>query len=183
MPMRSLFVSNPKLILLLLILVSACAPKAPVETEIPVTSTIAVSTTSSFSSRPPLTGEWIGAVDQSDGKIASVQVNVDDSGTRLTIEPKTRSWMLNLVQNNEAVQFSATGEDSDPFKQIEFAGTFKEGVLSGEFKWDGTTSAVKFTPIVPVEKSVLEKYEGLYRFESGRALSIVVSPEYSSGGL
>src|SRR5215216_3679027 len=27
------------------------------------------------------------------------------------------------------------------------------------------------------------KYEGLYRFDSGRALSIVVSPDYSAGGL
>jgi len=88
-----------------------------------------------------------------------------------------------VTQNNEAIEFAAIGGTRDPFKQLEFTGTFISGVFTGELIWDGITSTLTFTPIAVVDKTVLEKYEGVYRFDSGRALSIIVSPEYSSGGL
>ena len=59
----------------------------------------------------------------------------------------------------------------------------RHGVFAGELNWDSMKSAISFMPIVSVDKTILAKYEGVYRFESGRALSIIVSPEYSSGGL
>jgi len=90
---------------------------------------------------------------------------------------------MEVTQNGDAINFSALGETKDPFKQVFFAGTFKGSAFTGELHWDDATSKITFTPIVSVEKSVLEKYEGIYRFESGRTLSILVSPEYSAGGL
>ena len=98
------------------------------------------------------------------------------------------------------MNFSVPGKANDPFTQIDFTGTFSgknlsgEGswagykspvgeYLSGELSWDGQKSPITFIPLLSVEPSVLEKYEGIYRFESGRVLSIIVSPSFSTGGL
>jgi len=90
---------------------------------------------------------------------------------------------LTVTQNKEAIGFAASGGTRDPFQQIEFTGSLLQGVFTGELKWDDTTKPVTFNPIVSVDQSKLETYEGVYHFESGRALSIIVSPEYTSGGL
>lgn len=95
----------------------------------------------------------------------------------------TKTWSMVVTQDGEAVDFSASGKSNDPFMQIEFAGTFSDNNLSGELTWDGQKSSVTFTPIVSVDAALLGKYEGLYRFESGRTLSVIVSPEFTSGGL
>ncbi|MEO8357253.1 MAG: prolyl oligopeptidase family serine peptidase [Chloroflexota bacterium] len=165
--------------ILLLCFLTACAsPTATPPTPTPVipTSTIPA---------PALTGQWIGAATKPDGTTASIQVTLadSDSESKLNIEPFTHLWKLMLEQNNEAVHFTATSKVDEPFQEIEFTGTFVNGIFSGELNWDGTASAITFTPIASVDKTLLEKYEGVYRFESGRALSIIVSPEYSSDGL
>ncbi len=165
--------------LLLLCVLSACAsPTATPVLPTPLPPTPIVST---FASPQTLTGEWLGAATKPDGSNASLSINFDDA--KLSIEPLTKTWSTTVTQNGEAVSLSAEGKSNDLFKQIEFTGTFINGVFTGELNWDGTKSDITFTPIAPVNKSVLEKYEGVYRFESGRALSIIVSPEYSSGGL
>ena len=181
--MHSIILGCMRLIptLLLLYVLSACAsPTATPATESP-TSLPPTPTASNFAERESLTGEWLGGVTKPDGSIASVSLHFDDS--KLNIEPLTKTWSLTLTQNSEAVSFSVIGKSNDPFTQIEFAGTFSNGSLSGEFTWDGQKSSVTFTPIASVDAAMLEKYEGVYKFESGRALSIIVSPEYSNGGL
>jgi len=169
--------------LLLLCVLSACAsltatPATASPTPLPPTPTAAT-----LASRDTLTGNWLGAATKPDGTTASIPISFDGSEAKLSIEPRTQSWKLTLTQNNEDIQFTAAGGTRDPFKQIEFTGTFVNGVLAGELNWDGTTSAIPFTPIAVVDKNILDKYEGVYRFESGRSVSIIVSPEYSSGGL
>lgn len=129
----------------------------------------------------PLTGEWLGGVTKPDGSTASLFVNFDNA--KLNIEPLTKTWSMTVTQNGETINISVEGKVKDPFTQIEFAGTLAGGNLSGELTWDGQKSSVTFMPLAVVDKSLLEKYEGVYRFESGRALSIIVSPEYSNGGL
>ena len=167
--------------LLLLCVLSACA--SPTATSAPASPTPLppTATASPLVHPEPLTGNWLGAATKPDGTNMSLSLNFDDA--KLNIEPLTKTWSMAVTQNGEAVTFSAEGKSNDPFKQIEFTGTFINGVLTGELNWDGTTSAITFTPIAVVDKTVLEKYEGVYRFQSGRALSIIVSPEYSSGGL
>lgn len=118
-----------------------------------------------------------------DGETASIQISLDASEAKLNIEPRTQLWELAFTHNNEDIHFTATGGARDPFKQIEFTGTFVDGVFAGKLAWDGATTAITFTPIAVVDKNILDKYEGVYRFESGRALSIIVSPEYSADGL
>jgi dipeptidyl aminopeptidase/acylaminoacyl peptidase len=130
-----------------------------------------------------LTGDWLGAATKPDGTTVSIQVSFNGSEATLSIEPRTQSWKLTVTQNNKDIQITATGGKLDPFQKLEFAGAFTTGVLSGQLNWDGTTSEITFTPITSVDKTVLEKYEGVYRFESGRALSIIVSPPFTSGGL
>jgi dienelactone hydrolase len=174
-------------ILLGLILVSACMPNTSTEppTSIPATSMpiVPTQTEPSFSSSEILSGEWIGAVTKPDGTTSSVILKFDESKFLFQIEPLTKIWDANLSQNNGSIEFSVTGKVRDPFKQIVFTGALKNGVLTGEINWDDAVSSVSLTPIVSVDVSLLEKYEGVYRFESGRALSIIISPEYSAGGL
>ena len=167
--------------LLLLCVLSACA--SPTATPISPTPLPLTPTAATFASRDTLTGDWLGAATMPDGTTASIQIIFDGSEAKLSIEPRTQSWKLTATQNNEDIQFTATGGTRDPFKQIEFTGTFVNGVFAGELNWDGTTTDTTFTPIAVVDKNILDKYEGVYRFESGRALSIIVSPKYSSGGL
>ena len=110
-------------------------------------------------------------------------IDFNASPPRLSIEPLTRTWNLEEVQNGDALQYSVVGKTSDPFKRIEFNGTFQNGSLTGMMDWDGVTDPVTFAPIVAVDSAVLDKYEGVYRFDSGRALSIIVSPSYEEAGL
>ena len=77
---------------------------------------------------------------------------------------------MTVTQNGEDVTFLSSGKSKEPFKQIKFAGTFSEGGLSGELSWDGQQSSVKFTPIATVDPTLLESYEGLYRFEVGAGI-------------
>jgi len=140
-------------------------------------------TAATFASRDTLTGDWLGATAKPDGTTASIQISFDGSEAKLNIEPRTQLWKLTVTQNDENIQFTAAGATRDPFQKIVFAGTLINGVFSGELDWDGTATAVTFTPIAVVDQNILEKYEGVYRFESGRALSIIVSPEYSNGGM
>jgi alpha/beta superfamily hydrolase len=163
---------------------SACTPVA-VPNQPVLSSPVVVSETPASSADPiKLTGEWIGATTMPDGTTASIQLDFDDTvEAKLGIEPKTETWKIDVTQNGEDVHFSAVRKSSDPFTSIEFTGTLTNESLSGEFNWDDQKSSIVFLQIASVDPSDLEKYEGLYRFESGRALSIIVSPEYSSGGL
>jgi len=165
--------------ILLLCVLSACA--SPTATPASPTPLPPTPTASPLVPPEPLTGNWLSAAKKPDGTNMSLSVNFDNA--KLNLEPLTKTWSITVTQNGEAVSLSAKGKVNDPFKQIEFAGTLINGVFTGELSWDGTTSAITFTPIAVVDKTVLDKYEGVYRFKSGRALSIIVSPEYSSGGL
>jgi len=166
-------------ILLLLVVLSACAASAvtPVTpTPLPPTPTAAT-----FAPRDTLKGDWLGAATKPDGSLESLSINFEDA--KLKFEPLTKTWSMAVTQNQETINISVEGKSNDPFAKIEFTGTLTGGNLSGELTWDARKSLVTFMPISVVDKSLLEKYEGVYRFESGRALSIIVSPEYSSGGL
>jgi uncharacterized protein len=165
--------------LLLLCVLSACA--SPTATSALPTPLPPTPTSSALVPPELLIGNWLGAATTPDGTNMSLSVNFDNA--KLNIEPLTKTWSMKVTQIEESITFSAEGKSNDPFKQIEFTGKFINGVFTGELNWDGTTSAITFTPIAVVGKTVLEKYEGVYRFESRRALSIIVSPEYSSGGL
>ena len=169
--------------LLLICVLSACAsPTATPATASP-TPLLPTPTAATLVSRDTLTGDWLGAATKPDGTKASIQISFDGSEAKLNIEPRTQLWKLTVTQNNENIQFTATGATRDLFQKIAFAGTFINGVFSGELDWDGTATAITFMPLAVVGQNILEKYEGVYRFESGRALSIIVSPEYSNGGL
>src|SRR5690242_1670168 len=138
------------LTLTFLFLLSACA--SPIT--VPPTSTAAIPTPTVPA--PALTGQWMGAATKPDGKAASIQIMFGDSESKLNIEPFTHIWRLNFEQNNEAIRFTATGGTRDPFQKIEFTGTFINNVLSGELDWDGTRSVAAFTPIISVDKTILE---------------------------
>jgi uncharacterized protein len=165
----------------LLLRLTACSnltPLPPTSVSVVPTQTIA-----SFASHAMLTGEWIGAGTKPDGSTASIMISLSESETKLKIEPMTRSWELKLSQENSVVEFSATSGALEPFKQIDFIGRFSGRVLAGELNWDSQTSSVTFLPITSVAASILAKYEGIYRFESGRVLSIIGSPKFSTSGL
>lgn len=160
-------------------LVSACF--SPAETPASPSPTALLATQTEPTAA--LTGQWMGAAKKSDGTSASIQVLLSDSGWKLNVEPFTALWDVVLEQNNEAVHFSAAGGARDPFQQLDFTGTISNNVLQGVLTWDGTKSEITFTSLASLEKNSLQKYEGIYRFDSGRVLSIIVSPEYSWSGM
>lgn len=135
-----------------------------------------------LSSTPrPLRGEWLGAAFMSGGRTESLWINFDTGILR--IEPRTDTWSVTSSRQGDVSTFSAVGAPDDPFMQIDFSGTLSGGYLSGELSWDGQNRLVTFIPIASIETSGLETFEGIYRFESGRALSIIVSPDFSANGL
>ena len=168
---------------LLLFCLTACA--TPISPPVSTASPIPSATPVSSSTLEPLSGQWLGGFTKSDGAIESILIDFD--AAKLSIEPHTAAWAITVNQKGETIGFSLVGKVNDPFAQIEFAGTLSEGYLLGELNWDGQKSPVTFIPLVSVEPAVLEKYEGIYQFESGsesgRALSIIVSPSFSTGGL
>ncbi|HNF36873.1 MAG TPA: prolyl oligopeptidase family serine peptidase [Anaerolineales bacterium] len=161
------------LTLILLCLLTACTSPTAIPTPIPSPTT----------TPPPLTGEWIGTAAKPDGSIASVIVNFDEDIPELNIEPMTRRWKLELKQEGGQLRFLAEGRTRDPFERIEFSGRAENGLISGEITWDGHTSQTHFIQLAAVTDEILASYEGVYRFDSGRTLSIIVSPEFSSSGL
>ena len=163
--------------LLLLCILTACA--SPMS----IPPTIVVSTNTVLAPLEPLTGDWIGAITKPDGSTASIVIHLNETEPILNIEPMTRNWKLDLSQTSDNLKFSTAGSTLDPFKEINFIGTYSSGNFSGEINWDGQTSKVTFTQIKTVDPLVLEKYEGVYRFESGRVLSIIVSPSFTTGGV
>ena len=90
---------------------------------------------------------------------------------------------LALKQEGGRISLSTEGRTLDPFKKIEFSGTTENGSITGNITWDGHASQTHFIQLVSVTEEILAEYEGVYRFDSGRALSIIVSPEFSSSGL
>lgn len=90
---------------------------------------------------------------------------------------------MSVSRKGDMVSFSVTGAPNDFFEQIDFSGSFSGGYLSGELHWDGQENFVTFMPIAEVEPSTLQNFEGIYRFESGRVLSILTSPSFSADGL
>jgi uncharacterized protein len=168
------------LLSLLLFLVACSTPTPLLPTSTPIVPT---QTPVSFSSRSTLTGKWIGAATKPDGSIASIIIDFEESKTSLTIEPLAQVWQTDFSHENGVIQFSAKGGMRDPFEEIAFTGELVNEVLSGDLKWNGQANPVTFTPLAEVDAPILEKYEGLYRFESGRALSIIVSPQFSAAGL
>jgi len=164
---------------IVILLVSACA--SPIATPLPPTPLSPTPTILPIASRATLTGDWLGAATKPDGTTASLSINFDDA--KLNIEPLTQTWLASITQNGELVEFSVEGKSKDIFQKLEFSGSFVNGVFSGKLNWDGTMHSIVFTRLATVDKTMLEKYEGVYRFDSGRSLSIIVSPEYSSDGL
>lgn len=172
--------------LLLLCLLSACASSKA--TPAPETNTPAAV--------PKLTGTFLGTAAQPDGSTASIELTLTESGSTLIIEPFTKAIPVTVAQDNASLTFSAAGDSQDRFTQIEFIGNIANGIipnsegqpsdsltLKGNITWDGAVSQTLFIPIVEVSAATLAEYEGVYKFESGRALSIIVSPEFTSSGL
>ena len=100
------------------------------------------------------------------------------------IEPQTKLWPLTIVtQDENNIHFTVAGKKGGGFEQIDFNGNLANGILIGNLNWDGQTSAVTFNSIYAIDSSLFENYAGVYRFESGRALSIIHGPSYEQGGL
>lgn len=161
----------------------------------PLATTTAPEIISASPTLQTLTGIWMGSAETLDGKMVSFVLNLDDSS--LMIEPYSKTWDIQISHTDSKIQFSLAGETLDPFEKIEFISTMtndimldsygqlnqNDFVLSANINWDGIKSQSFFVPIQSLEKESYISYEGLYQFESGRVLSIIVSPEFSASGL
>jgi len=162
--------------LVLICLLTACAA--------PVASPAPTPTETPFVASEPLTGEWLGGVTKPDETVVSMLINFSDNGGSLNIQPFKRSWDLTeLVQANGKITFDVTGTSSDPFQKIHFDGQPSSSGFAGDLNLDGTSYQVEFTSLAQIDSASLEKYVGVYRFDSGRMVSILICPSYDDGTL
>jgi alpha/beta superfamily hydrolase len=161
------------IILILVCLLSACvAPQPAIITPLP---TIVPE---------KLTGEWLGGYIQPDGMIISIILNFTDAGGTLMIQPFGKTWNLSDFNQEETkVIFNVNGTSTDPFEEIRFEGEFINNEYAGKLHWDGIIYQIAFTQLTQIDSHSLEKYIGLYRFDSGLAVSVLLSPSYETGGL
>ncbi len=66
---------------------------------------------------------------------------------------------------------------------MHFSGQFIGPQIQGQVEQTGESSAFTLWPILNLTDDALSEFLGTYRFESGTALSINLSPSYSSSGL
>lgn len=138
-----------------------------------------------------LSGTWMGSATQPNGEIYSLVLDLGNS--KLNIEPFTKTWDLIINQTANEFSFTLAGGAKDIFRNIEFTGTFTPNVIMGSYgepgdtlviraniNWDGVQSESFFVPVQDMQTEDYSSYEGLYRFESGRGLSVIVSPEFST---
>lgn len=138
-----------------------------------------------------LSGTWMGSATQPNGEIYSLVLDLGNS--KLNIEPFTKTWDLIIDQTANEFSFTLAGGAKDIFRNIEFTGTFTPNVIMGSYgepgdtlviraniNWDGVQSESFFVPVQDMQTEDYSSYEGLYRFESGRGLSVIVSPEFST---
>lgn len=164
---------NITLLLLLLCFLTACAA--------PIAPTLAPAPTLNFI---PLEGQWLGGFENSDEAKISLTFNFADAGGILNIQPLTKSWDLSdITQNENKVTFSVAGKSLDPFELIQFEGEFSANGLTGILRWNGDPYQILFTKLAQIESTMLEKYVGVYRFDSGLMVSVLLCPSYDAGGL
>jgi uncharacterized protein len=132
----------------------------------------------------PLTGEWLGGFVEEDGTVLSLLLNFSEGGGSLNIQPLLKSWeMSDLVYDGTQVSFSVLGGKSDPFEALGFEGEYANEGFAGDLDWNGHKYPVEFSALAQVETSTLEKYVGVYRFDSGRTVSVLLCPAYDDGRL
>ncbi|MBK8824871.1 MAG: hypothetical protein IPN58_20400 [Anaerolineales bacterium] len=119
---------------------------------------------------------------KSDGSIQSLIFNFDDK--KLTIQPQVQTWPVEVpTQTDGSFQVKIIDTSGKTFEQINFTGNLSDGVLAGDLIWDEETIPVVFTQLASVDVSRLEKYVGVYRFDSGDIVSVLLCPSYDAGGL
>ena len=164
------------------VLLSACVSGTPPSVPLPTVAvqTVAVPTVAV----EPLAGEWLGGLAKSDGAVVSLLVSFSDSGGSLNVQPFKKSWDLTtLVQGGGHVAFDAAGKPSDPYQVMHFEGDHSADGLSGNLTLDGDQAQVEFMPLAHIDSASLEKHVGVYRFDSGRTVSVLLSPAYDDGKL
>ncbi len=163
--------------LILICLLTACAAPIASPTSTPIQDAL-------IAARDTLAGEWLGGFTKSDGANLSLIINFTDGGGDLNVQPFTKSWsMSDFVQTENKITFNIIGKSPDPFEQIRFEGELSNRGLAGDLNWDGDSYQVEFSPLTHVDSALLEKYVGVYRFDSGRTISVLLCPAYDDGRL
>ena len=166
--------------LILLCLLPACA--APVVS--PAFTPTLIPVQAPFAARDTLTGEWLGGFTKSDGSVFSLIISFTDTGGNLNIQPFTKSWSLSdFVQAENNITFNIIGKSPDLFEQIHFEGELSNSGLTGDLNWDDDSYPVEFSALTQIDARLLEKYVGVYRFDSGRTVSVLLCPSYDDGKL
>ncbi|HLO15653.1 MAG TPA: hypothetical protein VK206_12535, partial [Anaerolineales bacterium] len=127
----------------------------------------------------PVPSDWAGGITHADREIESVTIHLAETGGKLTIEPKTKTYKLaDLQRSGPTLSFKVTLED-----EMNFSGTFDGSQITGRVEHNGQTDSFTFLPLFTEPKDPLDQFLGTYQFESGASLLINLAPEYSSSGL
>lgn len=160
---------------LLLISLSACTSSPAT----PTVSNVTATPPATQSPQATLPNDWAGAITHADGTIESIMVQLTANDGTLNLQPQSTPLTISNVQRDgNSLSFKAEGKST-----LEFSGKFDGRQVTGEVKQSGQTNSFVLLPLVSSADIALADYLGTYQFESGEALLINQSPEYSSSGL
>ena len=122
---------------------------------------------------------WGGAITHADGTTESILIRLTDVGGTLTRQPHTAPLNIVDVQRTDAtLSFSVTGKS-----EMRFVGMFDGFQIVGEVEQNGQANAFVLLPLSAETDDALAGFGGAYRFESGEALAIRLSPKFTQSGI
>ena len=123
--------------------------------------------------------DWAGVITHTNGITDAIVVHLTAPGGTLSIQPRTPPLTIGDLQSKgTALDFKVIGQPP-----MHFSGQFIGPQIQGQVEQTGESSAFTLWPILNLTDDALSEFLGTYRFESGTALSINLSPSYSSSGL
>jgi dienelactone hydrolase len=167
--------------LIMFALVACGAQPATVPTPVPAASQPTI-TPPAPTATPAVTldhAAWAGGIVTPDGSSQSIILNLDESGGTLIVQPRSEPLTIEIQQRTAtALEFTAT--DDAPMR---FLGLLDRGQLAGQVERNGASRPFTLTPLAAPAPAELSPLLGLYRFDSGAALSINLAPSFSDGEL
>jgi dienelactone hydrolase len=122
---------------------------------------------------------WAGGMFAPDGSSESIVLSLSESGGTLIVQPRSAPLPItNLHRTDTTLEFTATAD-----VPLRFLGALEQGRIMGEVERDGVSSPLILVPLATPAPAELSPLLGVYRFDSGAALSINLAPEFSGGGL
>jgi uncharacterized protein len=123
--------------------------------------------------------DWIGGIQHPDGSRESIILRMKGASKSLTIQPRTAALAVNdVLFDGNVLSFKTAGDD-----EMLFTGKLDADRITGLVDQGGIKSSFTLMPLMDETDDAVAEFSGVYRFESGDALYITLSPGYELDGL